>query len=155
MTSIHEAKDAVPATRKVRPWKSVVVRVARNEAGAEIKKLLALAGTPEWALDVDWADIFPYWLIATVDDDVVGCAQVIPAKPYGYIEFLCVKPDAKSSIRIVAGKKLFVGACQQLQALGSAYAFGFVALRNKPFKNMLKKQGCLISSEGHLTVKKL
>ena len=31
----------------------------------------------------------------------------------------------------------------------------FVDIRNKPVKNMLKKEGCLISREGHLTVKKL
>ena len=155
MTDIQEVKSTVPATRKVRPWKAVVIRVARNEAGEEIKKLLASAGTPDWTLAVDWSDVFPYWLIATINDEVIGCAQVVPAKPYGYIEFLCVKPDAKSSVRIVAAKKLFVGACQQLAALGSAYAFGFVDIRNKPVKNMLKKEGCLISREGHLTVKKL
>ena len=150
-----ETQAVEQAVKKVKPWKAVVIRVARNEAGENIKTLLASAGTPEWALAVDWKDIFPYWLIATVNDEVVGCVQVVPAKPYGYIEFLCVKPEAKSSLRIVAAKKLFIGACQQLKALGSDYAFGFVGLKNKPFKNLLKKEGCLISTEGHLTVKKL
>ena len=138
---------------KVRPWQAVQIRVAQNAHGSEIKQLLKDNGVYDSILDTSWDDIFPFWLISTVGNEIVGCVQMIAAKPYGYLEFLCIKPGVSNGVRVVSVKKLLLTGCQQLRALGSAFAIGTV--QAKSFKTVLKNNGCVIGPQCNITVKRL
>lgn len=136
-------------------WKSVVVRVARNEAGGEIVKLLSANKVATQLLYCKWDDIFPYWLIATLEDEVVGCIQTVPGKPYGYLDFLYVKPEVSNKVRAIAVKKLLLVGASQLRQLGCEYALGFVENSLKPYKQVLRNNGVVIGPQGNCIVKKL
>jgi len=133
----------------------VVVRVAKNEAGGEIVKLLIANKVPAQMTYCNWGDIFPYWLIATIDDEVVGCIQTVPGKPYGYLDFLYVKPGVTIKVRAVAVKKLLLTGAAQLRALGCEYALGFVENSLKPYKQVLRNNGVMIGPQGNCIVKKV
>jgi N-acetylglutamate synthase-like GNAT family acetyltransferase len=141
----------VVTERKVKPWKAVSIRVAKNEHGASIRDLLTQNGVSESVTNANWNDIFPYWLISVVEGEVVGCVLMVAAKPYGFLEFLCVKPGVSNGVRAVTVKKLLLTASQQLKAMGSSFAMGTVY--SKTFKNVLKNNGCVIGPQCNLTVK--
>jgi hypothetical protein len=84
----------------------VEIRLAVNDAGPAIAAVLKANGIE--LEHADWSKVFPHWLIATVDDDVIGCCQVLPAKPVGYVEFLFVMPSAPFKVRAIAIRKLII-----------------------------------------------
>ena len=149
-----ETQAVEQVVKKVKPWKAVVIRVARNEAGDAIRELLVEADVPV-LVNTDWNDIFPHWLIATVNDEVIGCLNIAPSKPFGYMNFLCVKQDVSKSIRAVAVKKLLLTAAAQLRDLGSDWAVSFVENKLKSYRNVLKNNGCLLGPQGSAVIKRL
>ena len=99
---IAEVKKPARKTRAEIIRNKVKIRLAPDTSGVLIQKILKDNGIE---LPVDWTKgIYPYWLLATVEEDVVGCIQVIPAKPMGMIEFLYVSPSAPFKIRAIAAQ---------------------------------------------------
>lgn len=45
-----------------------MIRLAQNEDGDRLKELLK----DQIIYDMDWSDIYPYWLVAKKDGKVVG-----------------------------------------------------------------------------------
>jgi hypothetical protein len=140
---------------KTRPWQAVSIRVAQNEHGLAIRDLLVANGIMEALAHGRWDDIFPFWLLAMNGDEIVGCIQMVAAKPYGFLEFMAVKPGVSTGVRAVTVKKLLHAGCQQLRELGSDFAVGTVPTTLKSYKNVLKRNGCLIGLQCNLTYKRL
>lgn len=46
--------------------------------------------------DWDWSHVFPHWLVAEYREHIVGCLQVLPGFPFGYINFLAILPGYES-----------------------------------------------------------
>ena len=140
---------------KVRPWQAVSIRVAENEHGIAIRDLLIANGLMDAMTQTRWDDIFPFWLLAMVGDEVVGCIQMVAAKPYGFLEFMAIKPGVSNGVKAVTVKKLLHAGCHQLRAMGSDYAVGTVPTTLKSYKNVLRRNGCLIGQQCNLTYKRL
>lgn len=149
-----ETQTVEQVVKKVKPWKLVVIRVARNETGDAIKGLLVDNGIMALT-DARWGDIFPHWLIATINDDVIGCLHVVPSKPFGYLDFLCVKQGVSKSVQAVTVKKLLLTGSGQLRELGADFAVSFVEHRLKSYRNVLKNNGCLLGPSGNAVLKRL
>ena len=131
----------------------VVIRLALDETGPRIAEILK---ENDIVLPhADWSKVFPHWLIATVDDDVVGCLQVMPAKPVGWCEFLFVKPSAPFKIRAIAIRKLIISGMATIKAGGCAYVAGMVDTRNKKFSDVLTKLNFLRGSDHMMMIKRL
>ena len=48
---------------------------------------------PNQGLDLgDWAGIYPYWLVAEREDQVIGALQILHGRPAGRLEFLGLDP---------------------------------------------------------------
>lgn len=115
----------------------VVIRLATNAAGPEIAAVLKENG-----LDlpgVDWSQVNPYWLIATVDDDVIGCCQVLIAKPFGFLDFIFVRKSAKFKFRAIAIRKLLQQGIRTLEVAGCSYAGGFVSEKNAKMMDVVQQ----------------
>lgn len=115
----------------------IQIRLAVDEAGPLIAELLKENGIEFPACD--WARVFPSWLIATQKDDLIGCLQVMPVKPIGYVNFLHVKPSASFKMRAIAIRKLALAAISTMHYAGVHYVAGFVSPENKRFLNVLEK----------------
>ena len=152
--TLNESMEISRPTARIKPWRAVTIRVARNEIRDAIRELLADNGIMALT-DARWDDIFPHWLIATIDDDVIGCLHVVPSRPFGYLDFLCVKPGVSKSVQAVTVKKLLLTGCGQLRELGADFAVSFVEHRLKSYRNVLKNNGCLLGPSGNAVIKRL
>ena len=132
---------------------SVVIRLATNDAGLLIADLLKENGIE--LNGANWSKVAPHWLIATVEDEVIGCCQVVVSKPIGYMEFLLVKPSAPFKLRAIALRKLAIQGMSTLYYGGAQYVAGMVAVKDQKFLDVIEKVGLKPLYTAHLVVKRL
>lgn len=131
----------------------VEIRLAANSAGPAIAEVLKENGM---VLEhADWSDVFPHWLIATVEDDVIGCVQVVRSKPVGYMEFLFVKKSAPFKLRAIALRKLLLQGFGTLRLDGCRYVGATVAQSNTKFLDVIEKLNAKKAFPADLWVKRL
>jgi hypothetical protein len=95
----------------------VKIRLALDETGKAIAAILKANGVQ--IPGADWGKVFPNWLIATVEDEVIGCIQVMPGKPVGWLSFMCVKPGAPFKLRAIAMRKLIEQGAGTMRIAGA------------------------------------
>lgn len=118
---------------------SVKIRLALDETGPKIAEILRENGVDPPGCD--WSRVFPHWLIATVDLDVIGCVMVIPAKPFAFCEFLHVKKSVAFKLRAIAIRKLVQQAIATAHHFGASYVACTVHESNKRFSGVIEKLG--------------
>ncbi len=131
----------------------VKIRLAVNEAGPAIEAVLKENGII--LESADWSKVFPHWLIATVDDDVIGCIQVVISKPIGYLEFLFVLPSAPFKFRAIAIRKLMTQGFETLRLAGCNYCGGVVWQTNKKFAGVIQKLNAVKMKPCDIYIKRL
>jgi hypothetical protein len=131
----------------------VEIRLAVNEAGTQIEAVLKANGVV--LQHADWSKVFPHWLIATVDDHVIGCCQVVISKPVGYIEFLHTHPEAPFKLRAIALRKLGIQGEATLRMAGCNYVAASVKAKNNVFRKVLEKIRYVKVSETDVMAKRL
>ena len=129
------------------------IRLARNDEASQIQALLR----PDNPLvdELDWSDIYPYWLVAEVDGKIVGCLQVCLGKPIGRLECLTLAPWLSSHRKGRVLQDLVFAGLATLRASGAGAASGMVSFENRVFKRWLKRHGWLVAYSGNLLVKSL
>lgn len=149
-TQLAEAPPQRSRAQAIRA--SVEIRLAVNEAGPAIAAVLKENGI---VLErADWSKVDPYWLIATVGDDVIGCCQVAISQPVGYVEFMFVRPSVSFKLRAIAIRKLMIQSITMLRLAGCSYVGGFVAQSNRKFADVIAKIGFVKAFQADLYVKR-
>ena len=153
-SSIHtlEGKSIKPSRAQVLR-DSVSIRLAVNSAGPLIADILKENGVE--LNGAQWGQIFPHWLLATNGDDAIGCVQVIPSKPIGYLEFLFVRPSVSFKLRAIALRKLAIQGMATLYHGGAQYVAGIVDTKDKKYLGVIEKSGATPLYTGHLVIKRL
>src|SRR3990167_1985870 len=146
--AVHQKRTRAQVLRD-----SVQIRIAIDETGPIICELLRENGLVIPA--ADWTRVFPNWLIACVDDEVIGCIQVMPAKPVAWCQMLFVKPAASFKLRAIAVRKLLMAAVSTAHAYGASYLAGAVDTSNRKFGDILKKHNVVTLSTADLVAKGL
>lgn len=131
----------------------VKIRLALDEAGPLIAGVLKENGIE--LPGADWSKVFPNWLIATVDDEVIGCLLVLPAKPVTYGEFLYTKPAAGFKLRAIAIRKLIAAGMTTAHQNGSSYVAGLVDFKNEKFHKILTQLNFVAVSPRMMMAKRL
>lgn len=152
-TELAEKKVPVKRSRAQVLRDKVQIRLATDETGPMIAEVLKsndieLPGA-------DWSKVFPHWLVATVDDEVIGCIMVMPAKPFGFLEFLFTKKTAPYKLRIIAFRKLAQQGVATLQVSGSSWVLGTVEPGNKAYLQILDNHGVIHAYDAKLMAKRL
>ena len=129
-----------------------VVTVAENEDGVKIGELVKSNG---FEIEVEWNDIYPYWLIAKWENEIIGCIQVLPGKPIGRMEMLAVDIDIPKVKRAQVVWRLLVSSVTLLRASGTQYASGMVLFNDKQYKKILKKRGAWTIGQGNIMIGKI
>ena len=127
--------------------------MAVNAAGPAIAALLKENGVD--LPGIKWDDVFPHWLLATTGDDIIGCCQVIPSKPFGYVECLFLRKSVPFKLRAIAIRKLMIQSVATLKLAGCSYAGATVATRNFKFANVIEKFNAVKTFSGDIYVKRL
>lgn len=136
MSRMTSAVMEAPRTRAQAIRDMVEIRLAVNEAGPAIALVLKENGIE--LEGADWSKVYPAWLIATVDEHVIGCCQVLPSRPVGYLEFLLVRPDVPFKLKAIAIRKLLIQGFATLHINGCQYVGGVVSDSNEKFANVLE-----------------
>lgn len=131
----------------------VEIRLAVNEAGPQIAAVLKANGIE--LAHADWSEVFPHWLIACVDELVIGCCQVLHSKPVGYVEFLCVHPEAPFKIRAIALRKLMLQSINSIYTYGAQYVGGVVGQKNRKFSEVIEKTGFVKTYSADMYAKRI
>ena len=143
----------VHKTRAQSIRESVKLRIATDADGKQIEALFKMNNVV-FPL-ANWETVSPHWLIATVDEEIVGCLLVVTARPVGLLEFLLVKPTVKFKIRAIAMQKLALAGALTLRNYGCSYLSCVVVAENKPFFDVLKKYGFSTAAPATVMVKRL
>lgn len=152
-TSASQTGGATTRSRAQAMRDKVEIRVAVNAAGPLIAAVLKDNGVE--LPGADWSKVFPHWLIATVDDEVIGCCQVSVSKPVGYLEFLFVRKSAPFKMRAIAIRKLIIQGIDALHANGVQYAGGVVSTRNAKFADVITKMNFVKTYQADVMVRRL
>lgn len=135
--------------------RKIGVRLAMNEDGNVIKGLLDTFILESQLDDVDWTDIYPYWLIAESDGYPVGCIQVCPGKPIGRLEMLAVDQSLPHPVTAKIVQALLLQGLATLRKMGSQLASGMIPFEMKQYKKILRKRGAVVIFAGNALIKRL
>lgn len=134
---------------------SVTVRMAEDEDGPRVGELVSGLMNGADLGFVDWSEVKPWWLVAEIEQEVVGCIQVSLGKPFGRIELLAVAEGLPHRTRAMAVKELALQGMATLQRSGAQVVVSMVSFDQKGWKKLLKKRGGVIMFSGHTFLKRL
>jgi hypothetical protein len=139
---------------RIKP-QDVTVRLAKNEDGEKIAELARKGGFyfDDW--DIDWSDIFPYWLVAEYKGEVVGCIQVLPGKPVGRLEMLGISPSVSRRLRSLAVRHLTSTGQLVIGMYGGQAASGMIPFELKSYKKVAQRRGWVVLSTGDLMLRRV
>ncbi len=132
---------------------NIVIRLADNSEGHIVEKLTNENGFTLEGLD--WTTIFPYWLVAVNENEIIGTIQVSQSRPVGRLELLSIKPNIDHRLRALTVKRLLLAGCASLKEGGAQMSMGMIPFEMKSYKKLLKKRGSIIVSNGNLMAKRL
>ena len=131
----------------------VQVRLALDETGPQIAEVLKENGIE--LPGADWSRVFPHWLIAWDGDSVIGCLQMMPAKPVSWCQFLYARRSVSFKLRAIAIRKLIMQGMATAYHGGAQVVAGSLGTDNPAFLAVLKKLNFLSIGTDHLVVKRL
>lgn len=131
----------------------VQIRLAQPEIGPAIAAILKENGI-EFP-GCDWSKVSANWLVAEVDDEVIGCVQVMPALPVSWAEFLFVKPSISFKLRAIALRKLMQQAIVTAHVAGASVIACMVDGKNQKFYDVITKMDFVAVSPHMAMAKRL
>lgn len=129
------------------------IRLATNSDGDAIHRLVTDAG---FAVDgIDWGVVYPYWLVAEQDAEVIGCIQVCIGIPIGRLEMLSVSRDLSHPLRAIVVKSLLLAGAATLKKAGAQMVSGMIPFEMKSYKRLLQRRGCVSIGVGNMMARRL
>ena len=132
----------------------IEIGLASNDDGSRLRELSMQEGFPS-ADDLDWSDIYPYWLVARINGEVMGCIQIAMSKPVAYAEMLSIDRSVGHKSRALMVKELVLQASGTLARGGASMVVGMIPFELKSYKKILKKHGAVVVASGNLLAKRL
>lgn len=127
----------------------VHISIASNLEGPVIKDLCIQAGYGEY-YGLAFDDIYPYWLVAKMDGEIVGAIQTLPGRPVGRLESLCYVSDLSDIDRTRVMGHLVSTGLAAVKMDRASMASGMVLFKDRAFKRFLKKRGGRVIGSGNI-----
>lgn len=130
------------------------IRLALNEDGSRLRELVALTQADiEW---LDWSDIYPHWLVAEKNDQIVGCINLAVSKPIGRLDLLAVDPSLGPHARGRTVRALILRGLATLKHAGCSASLSQIPFELKAYKKLLKKHfGAAVIGQGNMVMRSL
>ena len=129
------------------------IRMALDVDGETIGDLVRENGFKD--VGIDWSHVYPYWLVAEYEGEVVGCIQVRISIPIGGLEMLSIKQDLNHTLKSLIVKSLLLGGSSTLKQAGASMAAGLIPFEMKSYKKLLKRRGCVSIGVGNEMARRL
>jgi len=136
--------------------RDITVRMAKNDDGPAVALLmekLDFFQFDDWA--IDWCDLEPNWLVAEHDGTVLGCIQVVPAKPIGRIEVLAVDPSLGLKNRYHVVRMLTEHAVAVIGMYGAQGVSSMIPRRYETYLKGAKGTGWVEIDDGAMVMKRI
>ena len=136
------------------PDRSVHVRMAKNDDGPEVARLMEAIGAFD-GLGIDWNDLEPNWLICEHSGRVVGCIQVVPARPIGRIECLAIDPEFGLMMRHAITKALVESAISAVYMFGAQAVSSLIPENLPGYLETALEREWFVVDEGSIVMRRL
>ena len=129
------------------------IRYATDDDAPHLAELAAANGyTVE---GVEWKDIYPFWLAAERDGEIVGALNLIAAKPIGWLEMLMLGEGVGRHARGRIVKALVERGCALLAGFGANVAMGSVPDELRSYITVLEHRGGVVTNRSVMVAKRL
>lgn len=132
----------------------VTVRLAENSEGERVRDLLEQQHGPQEP-SLRWDTISPYWLMAELGGQVVGCIQTRPSRPMGSLENLATLVTLTERVRGHVVRELVLSGSAVLLGHGATQAQGFVPVELRAYKRVLLKRGAVVLGQGNMMARRI
>ncbi len=131
------------------------IRVATNGDGERIRELLDENYSGLAEIDLDWSDLNGNWLVAMDGDRAIGCLQVCPGKPVGYIDNLGLAAELSTGQRGITTREITEVGCTTLRIFGSEIASSFIPGELVDYIKQAEKRNWTVFSDGKSLLRRL
>ena len=104
---------------------------------------------------IDWMDLGGYWQKAVREGALVGCMQMIFARPVSRLEYIAVAENLAPYVQAKIVRELLNFGCQVLADNGAQAVSGTVPFALKVAKRQLRKHGAIATEQGNIMTKRL
>ena len=136
----------------IRYYDLINIEIADDGMAPEIERLSKANHFEFEGWEIDWSQVYPSWLVASIDDVVVGCVQVLPGIPLGRLEFLSVDMNLDREIRREIARKMALAGMESLKAQGGQGAAATVPYDRTGFHDLVEELGGSDINEGWIMV---
>lgn len=127
------------------------VRLAINEDGPRIREL-----QPADIEELDWSEIYPYWIVADHNGRTVGCLNVAVSKPIGRLDFLAVDPELRPHARGKTVRALILQGLSTLKQAECSASISQIPFDLRAYKRILKRHfGAMVIGQGNMVLRTL
>jgi len=138
------------------PDRTVDVRMAKNDDGPAIKRIVDAIGAFQFAnFELDWSDIEPGWLVGEHGGRIIAAIQVLPGKPIGRIECLLVDPELGLMMRAVATRTMTDHAIAAIHMHGAQAVSSLIPSWLPSYMNISLRNGWRELDEGSIVMRRL
>lgn len=131
--------------------RNIKIRLAVNADGPIVGSIVEQENE---AFSFDWSDIYPYWLVAEHEGEIIGAIQVAYSKPMGRIETLCFREGVIGKTRAITAKKLAMHAASTLRIGGCQGAVAVILDGFEGWKRIAARRGWKSYGNGVTFVKR-
>ena len=135
--------------------REIKARMATDKDAPAISALAEMDGFRFEGIEIDWSEIWPYWIVAEHEEEVIGAVQTCPSKPIGRIELLFLDPWLSRSERAIAVRLLIDVAESLLRQQGSQLSAGTIADENPEFLTIAENRGWVNVGRGDVVMRRL
>ena len=133
----------------------IQIRLAKNSDGDAVAELMRKCGFFQWDnWSIDWSDLEPNWIVAEHDGVILGCIQVIPAKPIGRMEVLTIDPDLGHKTRGAVVKKLTDHAVATNWMYGAQVVSSMIPYSLESYFKVALNREWISLDEGHIVMRR-
>jgi N-acetylglutamate synthase-like GNAT family acetyltransferase len=130
--------------------------MAKNSDGDAVAGLMDACGFFQWEnWAIDWSDLEPNWIVAEHDGKLLGCIQVVPAKPIGRMEILAVDPALGMKTKGAVVKKLTDHAIATNWMYGAQAVSSMIPYDLESYFGVAMNRDWISIDEGHMVMRRL
>lgn len=126
----------------------IKIRIASDDDGPTIG---ALAWDNGFRLKgVTWDKVYPYWLVAELNGDIVGAVQISHGMPVARVETLCMSDKLSHRERAICARQILMAAMITLRSGGAQAITSLVPFKMKSYKRLIKRRGGKVVDSGNM-----
>ncbi|MFZ2651284.1 MAG: hypothetical protein WA210_14375 [Burkholderiaceae bacterium] len=114
-----------------------------------------LVGRYPYLADCDWTKVAGWWLVAVLDDRIVGTVQLAGSLPIGRLEYLTIDEHLPKRDQAKVAHKLMWSACGTLQRMGCSMVQGIVGFDVEGWAETLTRRGGVVVVSGRMVARRL